>query len=927
MRALIELLEKWADVRPASPNVHGMVTPNHLGVLPQRIGVPMAPPKPMTNSFSVADANFKPTPMPALPQTNASRPTAPVSNQPPPAPQLSGTNAYRSAATQPIRTPSRKTAEYRRHTGVADVNGEEYVNSEDVLLLGKLGFDLSDEEYGALEKTSEVLDIYSYLEKVAGIPKVVGKAVDKGLAFSGEFLKDMDYEVPKGYEIKGDLCCPIEKEKTASEEDYVFTHYNPHGKHKELKPLTYLELLKDRSRGRWENKPERAQKYVDDRKEFEATLGKELIEAGLPYDPEKSFLYGAVNGHERFGQPGAYQHLANMPDLNKTFFTINGLDDKDHIRRGKQGLLNAINLWKENQDKLKETEYMGMTIRPRVEVMTQEGVIPHTIKRLKEKTAMMVKESAAKPGLWANIRAKKARGAKAAKPGDEAYPDKKQWDKLSKAGAADPSQTILLTGHSGAGKSTLAKALAEKLNLPLHRVDAQTSWDDLRAHFEKNPELERKALTPGSAENKQYIRDVRKIVHKSLKEISGPAVLEGTQLTTLPANQLKKYKANILVGGNVEQSIAQRLQRTADKAVKKGNPFTPEQLDKKREESRLVADSWHPGMEKFRKTPGVIQYNHTEHKLEPLLEQLRTMMNKQAVAAWQRSEGKNPEGGLNAKGRASYKRETGGTLKAPVGESNPKGERAKRQNSFCGRMCGMKRVNTGSKAQNDPDSRINKSLRKWNCKCGEEHELLSEKIACTLKTAAADPSQTILITGHSGSGKTTLSRDLAERLKLPVRRVDAHRGWDNYIRGDDKRWKETLTAGTKENSYFGDLVRRATKDTLKNAPVAGVIEGTQLGHLPEEELAKFKAHIVVGGSRDQSILQRIKRSVDKASKQGVSFSPAEMETKKIKAEYVADYWEPGVEKFRKIPGVIHYNHTEDKMEPLVEKIKAILDKK
>lgn len=101
--------------------------------------------------------------------------------------------------------------------------------------------------------------------------------------------------------------------------------------------------------------------------------------------------------------------------------------------------------------------------------------------------------------------------------------------------------------------------------------------------------------------------------------------------------------------------------------------------------------------------------------------------------AWQRSEGKNPEGGLNAKGRASYKRETGGTLKAPVTESNPEGERAKRQNSFCSRMCGMKRVNTGAKAKSDPDSRINKSLRKWNCKCGEARDLLLEKIAIHLK--------------------------------------------------------------------------------------------------------------------------------------------------------------------------------------------------
>jgi len=96
---------------------------------------------------------------------------------------------------------------------------------------------------------------------------------------------------------------------------------------------------------------------------------------------------------------------------------------------------------------------------------------------------------------------------------------------------------------------------------------------------------------------------------------------------------------------------------------------------------------------------------------------------KQASSpAWQRAAGKNPEGGLNEKGRKSYERETGGNLKPPVTESNPSGERAKRQNSFCSRMCGMKRVNTGASTAKDPDSRINKSLRKWNCKCGSALE-------------------------------------------------------------------------------------------------------------------------------------------------------------------------------------------------------------
>ncbi|WP_353208318.1 DUF6321 domain-containing protein [Sphingorhabdus sp.] len=85
--------------------------------------------------------------------------------------------------------------------------------------------------------------------------------------------------------------------------------------------------------------------------------------------------------------------------------------------------------------------------------------------------------------------------------------------------------------------------------------------------------------------------------------------------------------------------------------------------------------------------------------------------------AWQRSAGKNEEGGLNEKGRKSYESANGGNLKPPVTESNPSGDRAKRQNSFCSRMCGMKSVNTGAATAKDPDSRINKSLRKWNCKC------------------------------------------------------------------------------------------------------------------------------------------------------------------------------------------------------------------
>ena len=86
--------------------------------------------------------------------------------------------------------------------------------------------------------------------------------------------------------------------------------------------------------------------------------------------------------------------------------------------------------------------------------------------------------------------------------------------------------------------------------------------------------------------------------------------------------------------------------------------------------------------------------------------------------AWQRSEGKNPKGGLNEKGRKSYeKAHPGSDLKAPVKKTEAKKspKSAARRKSFCARMEGMKKVNTSSKTAKDPNSRINKSLRAWDC--------------------------------------------------------------------------------------------------------------------------------------------------------------------------------------------------------------------
>jgi|694.fasta_scaffold00983_11 hypothetical protein len=83
---------------------------------------------------------------------------------------------------------------------------------------------------------------------------------------------------------------------------------------------------------------------------------------------------------------------------------------------------------------------------------------------------------------------------------------------------------------------------------------------------------------------------------------------------------------------------------------------------------------------------------------------------------WQSVNRKDKTDGLSQKAVDAYRRENPGSkLKTAVTEKNPKGKRASRRKSFCSRMGGMKKRLTSAKTARDPDSRINKALRRWNC--------------------------------------------------------------------------------------------------------------------------------------------------------------------------------------------------------------------
>ena len=87
---------------------------------------------------------------------------------------------------------------------------------------------------------------------------------------------------------------------------------------------------------------------------------------------------------------------------------------------------------------------------------------------------------------------------------------------------------------------------------------------------------------------------------------------------------------------------------------------------------------------------------------------------------WQKVNRKDKTDGLSKKAVKAYRRENPGSKLQTAVTKDPKklkkgSKSAKRRLSFCRRMKGMKKKLTSAKTRRDPDSRINKALRRWNC--------------------------------------------------------------------------------------------------------------------------------------------------------------------------------------------------------------------
>jgi hypothetical protein len=172
---------------------------------------------------------------------------------------------------------------------------------------------------------------------------------------------------------------------------------------------------------------------------------------------------------------------------------------------------------------------------------------------------------------------------------------------------------------------------------------------------------------------------------------------EGRRMTTDPRIQDQGVAE---AGGAAQQAAIAINMKKHHKKPKNEDVYTEEELN-------LLFDS----LEEMFESMDIHEDNYDAFTDENILSE---------AAAWQKKSGKNKNGGLNKKGVASYRRENPGSKLQTAVTTKPsklkKGSKAaKRRKSFCARMKGMKKSRTGAKTKRDPNSRINKSLRKWNC--------------------------------------------------------------------------------------------------------------------------------------------------------------------------------------------------------------------
>jgi hypothetical protein len=130
-------------------------------------------------------------------------------------------------------------------------------------------------------------------------------------------------------------------------------------------------------------------------------------------------------------------------------------------------------------------------------------------------------------------------------------------------------------------------------------------------------------------------------------------------------------------------------------------------------------------------------------------------INEIIAEDWQKVNKRDKTDGMSSKAVKAYRRENPGSKLKTAVTTKPsklkKGSKsAKRRKSFCARMSGMKKSRASAKTKRDPNSPINKALRRWNCESLEQVARLVE-----MKISQIEHLKKIITTESNATNKRT----------------------------------------------------------------------------------------------------------------------------------------------------------------------------
>jgi len=187
----------------------------------------------------------------------------------------------------------------------------------------------------------------------------------------------------------------------------------------------------------------------------------------------------------------------------------------------------------------------------------------------------------------------------------------------------------------------------------------------------------------------------------------------------------KRLRKKMKGEGNIEAWVQSKITKAADYLDAAADYVDSGEMQK--EQISFEIGAGHRQAQKMAKIRNLATGNTNsgekaaaERKLQgpklPLADEYHLKSFSQFMEDWQSVNRKDKTDGLSQKAVDAYRRENPGSkLQTAVTEKNPTGKRAGRRKNFCSRMSGMKDKLTSAKTARDPDSRINKALRRWNC--------------------------------------------------------------------------------------------------------------------------------------------------------------------------------------------------------------------